>query len=131
MRHSAQFQKSALATAIAIGALCASTWQAEAGPYVQTNLVSDGFLPAELTDPTLVNPWGVSESATSPLWISNQAAGVATLYTLNGLSATRAGGPLVVPIPAPGPTGQVNNNTTSFVITQTGTPLRLTSSLPI
>lgn len=34
------------------------------------------------------------------LWISNQAAGNATLYTLNGLTATRAGGPLVVTIPA-------------------------------
>jgi uncharacterized protein (TIGR03118 family) len=103
--------------------LSASTADAAAVfPYAQTNLVSNLSGVAPVLDSNLQNPWGVSESATSPLWISNQAAGVATLYTLNGLSATRAGGPLVVPIPAPGPTGQVNNNTTSFVITQTGTP---------
>ena len=47
--------------------------------------------------------------------------------TLNGLTATPAGGPLVVTIPPAatppnGPTGQVNNNTASFVITQTGAP---------
>jgi uncharacterized protein (TIGR03118 family) len=95
--------------------------------YQQTNLVSNLSGLAPVQDPNLQNPWGVSESSTSPLWISDQAAGVSTLYTLSGLSATPAGGPLVVPIPpaatpANGPTGQVNNNTTSFVITQTGTP---------
>jgi uncharacterized protein (TIGR03118 family) len=99
-------------------------------PYSQTNLVSNLALPGVVQDPNLQNPWGVSESATSPLWISDQAAGVATLYTLNGLIATPAGGPppLVVSIPAlptppNGPTGQVNNSiggvaTTSFNITQ-------------
>jgi len=100
-------------------------------PYSQTNLVSNLALPGVVQDPNLQNPWGVSESATSPLWISDQAAGVATLYTLNGLTATPAGGPLVVTIPAlptppNGPTGQVNNSiggvaTNSFMITQSGT----------
>jgi uncharacterized protein (TIGR03118 family) len=98
-------------------------------PYSQTNLVSNLALPGVVQDPNLQNPWGVSESATSPLWISDQAAGVATLYTLNG--PTPAGGPLVVTIPAlptppNGPTGQVNNSiggvaTNSFMITQSGT----------
>jgi uncharacterized protein (TIGR03118 family) len=100
-------------------------------PYSQTNLVSNLALPGVVQDPNLQNPWGVSESATSPLWISDQAAGVATLYTLNGLTATPAGGPLVVtiptlPTPPNGPTGQVNNSiggvaTNSFMITQSGT----------
>jgi uncharacterized protein (TIGR03118 family) len=105
-------------------------------PYFQTNLVSNIPGLAPVTDTNLQNPWGVSESATSPLWISDQAAGVATLYTVgaNGLTATPAGGtpPLVVSIPAlptppNGPTGQVNNSiggvaTTSFVIPQNTTP---------
>jgi uncharacterized protein (TIGR03118 family) len=94
-------------------------------PYFQTNLVSNVQGLAPVTDPNLQNPWGVSESATSPLWISDQAANVATLYTVNGLTAAPLS--LVVPIPTMtsppnGPTGQVNNNTSSFVITQTGTP---------
>lgn len=102
--------------------------------YTQTNLVSDLPGVAAVQDPNLQNPWGVSESATSPLWISDQNAGVATLYTVTGLSATPAGGtpPLVVPIPTTstgpqGPTGQVSNSiggvaTTSFVTSQSGTP---------
>lgn len=28
------------------------------GAYVQTNLVSDGFAPAQTIDPNLKNPWG-------------------------------------------------------------------------
>jgi uncharacterized protein (TIGR03118 family) len=103
-------------------------------PYSQTNLVSNLALPGVVQDPNLQNPWGVSESAASPLWISDQAAGVATLYAVNGLTATPAGGtpPLVVSIPAlptppNGPTGQVNNSiggvaTTSFVIPQNTSP---------
>src|SRR5271169_4498392 len=97
-------------------------------PYFQTNLVSNLSGVAAVMDPNVQNPWGVSESATSPLWISNQHAGVATLYTLNGLSATPAGGtpPLVVTVPTP--TGQVSNSiggvaTTSFATAQSGTSM--------
>ena len=36
--------------------------------YNQTNLVSDIPQTAQFTDPNLVNPWGVSHSATSPFW---------------------------------------------------------------
>ena len=55
-------------------------------------------------------------------------AGVATLYTVNGLTATPAGGRPLLWSPGPdGPTGQVNNSiggvaTTSFVTNQSGTP---------
>jgi uncharacterized protein (TIGR03118 family) len=116
-----------LVVSVGLGLSAATAYAGAIAPYLQTNLVSDIPGLAPITDPNLQNPWGVSESATSPLWISNQAAGVATLYTLNGLTATPAGGPLVVTIPPAatppnGPTGQVNNNTASFVITQTGAP---------
>ncbi len=116
-----------LAASVGLGLSGSGANAAAVLPYFQTNLVSDVSGVAPVLDPNLQNPWGVSESATSPLWISDQAAGVATLYTLNGLTATPAGGPLVVPIPTTssgpqGPTGQVNNNTTSFVTDQTGTP---------
>jgi hypothetical protein len=39
--------------------------------YHQKNLVADvaGYGAARI-DPALVNPWGISFSATSPLWIS-------------------------------------------------------------
>jgi hypothetical protein len=45
--------------------------------FTQTNLVSDGAVPAAVTDPNLVNPWGVSFSATSPIWVSDNGSGLA------------------------------------------------------
>jgi hypothetical protein len=63
-------------------------------------------------DPLLKNPWGMSFSATSPFWLSDQASNVATLY--NGAGAPVA---LVVSTPpVPGPTGQVFAGGLGFVI---------------
>ncbi len=53
------------------------------GNVLQTNLVSDLPGVAQKTDPNLVNPWGISESPTSPFWISDNNAGVSTLYNYN------------------------------------------------
>ena len=94
--------------------------------YVQTDLVSDipGF--ATITDPLLINPWGMSFSPSSPFWTSNQGTNTATLYTLAGgtlskVTAVNAQGFVGIPTTAggpQGPTGQVNNtNTASFQIT--------------
>jgi uncharacterized protein (TIGR03118 family) len=87
--------------------------------YLSTNLVSDLPGLAQLTDPNLINPWGVSFSATSPFWVANQGTGTSTLYAgdSNGDPLTII--PLVVTIPrAPGgdtgPTGTVRNDTTDF-----------------
>ena len=49
------------------------------GTVLQTNLVSDLPGVAAVQDPNLVNPWGISESGTSPFWISDNNAGVSTL----------------------------------------------------
>jgi uncharacterized protein (TIGR03118 family) len=84
------------------------------GSFHQTNLVSDIPGLAKFTDPHLVNPWGLSSSATSPMWVSDNNAGVSTLY---GGDGTAVG--LVVTIPSPSmatggaPTGTVFNTTTS------------------
>jgi uncharacterized protein (TIGR03118 family) len=121
MTHSGRFHRSLLVTVIAIGALSGGTWRADAGAYVQTNLVSDGFLPAELIDPNLKNPWGVSHSATSPFWTSNQGTSTASLFNVSVTPPVK--NPTTAPsIPpggagAVGPTGQVNNgNTASFLV---------------
>jgi uncharacterized protein (TIGR03118 family) len=84
------------------------------GSFHQTNLVSDIPGVALSTDPDLVNPWGLSSSATSPIWVSDNGAGVSTLYRGDGSKV-----PLTVTIPAPGsptggtPTGTVFNTTSS------------------
>ena len=53
--------------------------------YVQTNLVTNNqsLVPALQTDMNLQGAWGLSFSTTSPFWISNQASGTATLYSVN------------------------------------------------
>src|SRR6201990_1972343 len=59
----------------------------------QVNLASDIPGKAPLTDPDLKNPWGISFSPTSPLWVSNQGTNSSTLYTLTPGSGTRDQGP--------------------------------------
>src|ERR1700729_207106 len=102
-------------TACAI-ALAFAPVAAFADSYTQTNLVSNVPGLAANTDPNLVNPWGVSFSATSPFWTSNQGTGTSTLY--NGAGTPQA---LIVTIPGSatppsGPTGQVFNASTGFAV---------------
>ncbi len=91
--------------------------------YVQTNLVSDGAVPAQQTDANLLDPWGLSFTTTGPFWVSDQAAdfggsGATTVYSVSSAQpATSSGAQLVVgvanqgnaaPSSANGPTGQVS-----------------------
>lgn len=98
---------------LSVGAIIALSSAPANAFYQQTNLVSD--LPgAKFLDPDLVNPWGMSASPTSFIWVSDNGTGLATLYTGGGQKQG-----LVVTIPpAPGspvgttsaPTGQVFNS---------------------
>jgi uncharacterized protein (TIGR03118 family) len=88
--------------------------------YVQTNLVSDVPGIAQMTDPSLVNAWGMSFSATSPVWVSDNGADVATLYVGATLGTPVAKVPLTVSIPDGAPTGQVFNPTGDFVVSAGG-----------
>jgi uncharacterized protein (TIGR03118 family) len=84
--------------------------------YAQHNLVSDGFVPADHTDPNMVNAWGLVSGPTTPWWISDNGTGKSTLYNV----ATRAI-PAVFTVPGAGgaqgnPTGLVFNGGTGFVV---------------
>src|SRR5205085_2920948 len=68
--------------------------------------------------PQLVNPWGIATTPTSPFWVSDNHAGVSTLYDSAGVKQA-----LVVTIPTPAggtppsaPTGVIFNNTTDFQV---------------
>src|SRR6266480_8154655 len=50
------------------------------GLYRQTNLVSDLPGVALVEDSKLVNPWGVALNSTSPFWVVNNKADLATIY---------------------------------------------------
>jgi uncharacterized protein (TIGR03118 family) len=96
---------------------------AQATPYTQTNLISNVPGLAAITDPNLINPWGASHSAASPIWVSDQGTNVSTLYAVTTGGVTKNA--LTVSIPTAGagpqgPTGQVNNNTAAFLVS--GTP---------
>jgi uncharacterized protein (TIGR03118 family) len=95
-----------------------NTTVVSAGKFVQTNLVADTSGKAAVTDPNLVNPWGITASPTGPLWVSDNGTGLATVYT--GAGAVLS---LVVAVPAAGGktngpvSGQIFNSTTDFALT--------------
>jgi uncharacterized protein (TIGR03118 family) len=104
--------------ALAAGAMLCAASSAWADHYQQTNLVSDVPGMAAVTHLPLVNPWGLTRSATSPWWVSDNGAGVSTLYNGAGTPV-----PLVVTIPVPTgwttpstPTGTVFNGTSDFTV---------------
>ena len=100
------------------------------GSFRQTNLVSNIPGMARFTDAHLKNPWGLASSATSPIWVSDNNAGVTTLYRGDGTAIFLAPGVQLAPsIPAPpsagpgavgAPTGTVFNPTGDFKITKGG-----------
>jgi uncharacterized protein (TIGR03118 family) len=111
-----------MATRILLALLCcAVAMPALAGTVTQTNLTSDGAVPAANTDPNLKNPWGISYGPGGPFWVSDNDTGLTTLY--DGAGAVQS---LVVTIPpasgtGPGsPTGQVFNGGSEFVVSQGG-----------
>jgi uncharacterized protein (TIGR03118 family) len=83
--------------------------------FHQTNLVSDQSGVALILDPNLVNPWGISMSATSPFWVANNGTGTSTLYAGDVNGSPFVKNPLVVQIPGDSPTGTVFNSSADFV----------------
>lgn len=103
----------------ALGAVPAS---AHTSAFRQINLVSDQPGKAHLTDPDLVNAWGLAASPGtdaapgSPLWVADNGTDKATLYTgATPRSVSKAS--LVVNVRGAAPTGQVfNSDTSAFVV---------------
>jgi uncharacterized protein (TIGR03118 family) len=75
--------------------------------YLATDLVSDQPGVAPVTDPTLVNAWGISlNPAGGAIWVSSADAGLSEVYSgdVNGSPISQ---PFKVNIPGGSPTGQV------------------------
>jgi uncharacterized protein (TIGR03118 family) len=99
----------ALALAVA---LAATSLASHAVQVSVTNLVTDDQAanPAQITDPGLVNGWGISYSPTSPFWVSSNGGGTSTVYRVNPITQATTKVPLTVTIPGTGNvTGQVFN----------------------
>jgi uncharacterized protein (TIGR03118 family) len=72
--------------------------------YQQTNLVSNVPGRAQVTDPNLVNSWGLVRGSLTPWWVADNGTGLSTLYdgsgnilslvvTVSGASDKAAGNP--------------------------------------
>ncbi len=107
-------RKSALVFILAMSTilLLAASRPAAAQFYAQHNLVSDGAVPADLVDPELVNAWGLVSGPTTPWWVSDNGAGLSTLYNGN------TGAKVALTVTVPGaPTGVVfNGDGTKFIV---------------
>jgi len=104
-----------LTIALATGLLSLSAIGAGAGAgktaFTQTNLVSNRTdQGAGVIDPSLQNPWGISASSTSPMWVSDNGAGVTTLYRGDGSKV-----PLTVVIPPGAGSGEAQGTPTGTV----------------
>ena len=112
-----------LATLLAVG-VALHPGPTFAQHYKQTNLVSDIPGEAAVHDPNLVNPWGITRSASSPWWVSDNNSGFSTLYTGAGaIIPINGNGTVTIPPPknAPAgtiaaPTGIVFNGSSDFVL---------------
>jgi uncharacterized protein (TIGR03118 family) len=106
----------ALAVVVATVSTLAAAQAGAAGSkfFNVQNLISDSSaVTAAATDPALVNGWGLSATATSPWWVSNNGSSTSTLYSGVGSKAA-----LVVSVPG-NPTGTVASASTSdFTISQ-------------
>lgn len=112
---------------IALQLFRGSAVQAQSPFFGPTNLVTDNQAanPALITDPNLVNPWGVSFSTISPFWVSNNGTGTSTLYQVNPVTNLPVKQGLTVTIPGAGnvtgqsfsstPAGNFNGDTFLFV----------------
>jgi uncharacterized protein (TIGR03118 family) len=105
-----------VAAVVALAPVAPAAASHSANGYHQTNLVSDLPGLAQLTDPDLVNPWGLAAGPTTPAWVADNGTGKATIYPgfVGGSPITKA--PLVVNIPGGAPTGQVFNGTSGFEV---------------
>ena len=91
--------------------------------YRQTNFISDIPGLAPVLDPLLVNPWGITATASSPFWVANNVSSTTQLIRgdVGGAPVILNASPQTITIPGGGlpgqPTGTVANPTaTDFVL---------------
>jgi uncharacterized protein (TIGR03118 family) len=93
--------------------------------YNQTNLVSNSVGVAPVTDPQLINSWGISRGSGSPWWVSDNQTGLSTLY--NGVGAKQS---LIVTIPPADPTKTSTGSPTGTIFNASQTDFLLAPGRP-
>jgi hypothetical protein len=134
MRAARQSILASIAMGLMSVVVAGSTLAAEIpGAYAVHNLVSDGSVPADNTDPNLIDGWGVAFNPNGFVWVNSAVVGKAVLYDGNGVPQS-----LVVSIPATAnggqgiPTGIVFSSTGQFAVSNgavSGAPFFIFASL--
>jgi uncharacterized protein (TIGR03118 family) len=82
---------------------------ARADSFKQTNLIANkASFGAKLADKNLTNAWGLAAGPSTPIWVSDNNSGLATVYS-GGIKGSPVSLDLTVPVPGGNPTGQVFN----------------------
>jgi uncharacterized protein (TIGR03118 family) len=110
----------AATAALMLSGVAAAQAHGNGNVYKKRNLVSDIEGVARITDPNLVNPWGLSAGPATPLWVADNHSNVATVYSGAVRNSVPMIVPLVVDITGGAPTGTVFNPTSGFPVN--GTP---------
>lgn len=86
--------------------------------FAQTNLIANkASFGAKLTDPNLTNAWGLAAGPSTPIWVSDNNSGLASVYSGGMPGNETVSLDLTVPVPGGNPTGQVfNSSTTAFPV---------------
>src|SRR5262245_47876437 len=87
--------------------------------YVIHNLVSDQPGVAPITDPNLVNAWGIAVGPIT-MWVSSNEKDLSAVYTGDVNGSPFLKNSLEVSIPGGAPTGQVFNSTASDFVVSDG-----------
>jgi uncharacterized protein (TIGR03118 family) len=105
---------------VAMAALFPLGSSAQTSSYIQTNIVSDGSVPAMKTDRNLLNPWGVAIG--KAFWIDSPGSGLSLIDDAQGAQQfTVAVPPAVSTSPHGQPTGVAfNGDSTNFKIPVNG-----------
>jgi uncharacterized protein (TIGR03118 family) len=106
----------AATAALMLSGVAAAQAHGNGNVYKKRNLVSDIEGVARITDPNLVNPWGLSAGPTSPLWVADNGTDKSTLYSGGVQRSIPMIVPLVVDITGGAPTGTVFNPTSGFPV---------------
>lgn len=102
----------AVAAAVAVSSL-AGTARAASEDWV--NLVSDIPGVTHITDPHLVNPWGIASGPDGSLWVADNGTGRVTIYAGSGTPLPPAH-PIALIVPAPITSGSNPSTPTGLVL---------------
>jgi uncharacterized protein (TIGR03118 family) len=85
--------------------------------FTKVNLISNqaSHPHSSLTDKNLKNAWGITAGPTTPIWVSDNNSGFATVYS-GGINGSKVALDLTVAVPGANPTGQVFNSFKGFPV---------------